>query len=83
MEPTTNEREAEDQTPVPNESEGQEIINLDYQLARDRPRRQISPPERYGYADLICYALNVRSARLGTKELQGSIRKQGLTEGNE
>jgi len=58
VEPTTDEREWEDQTPVLDESEGQEIINPDYQLARDRPRRQINPPDRYSYADLICYALN-------------------------
>jgi len=58
VEPTTNEREGKDQTPVPNESEGQEIIDPDYQLARGMQRRQINPPERYNYADLICYALN-------------------------
>jgi len=55
VDPTTDEREGEDQTPVPDESEGQEIIDLDYQLARDRQRRQIIQPVRYGYADLICY----------------------------
>jgi len=38
VEPTTDEREGEDQTSVPDESEGQEIIDLDYQLARDRQR---------------------------------------------
>jgi len=58
VEPTTDEREGEDQTLVPDENEGQEIINPDYQLARDSQRRQINPPERYSYADLICYALN-------------------------
>ena len=56
MEPITDEREGEDQTQVPDESEGQEIIDPDYQLARDRQKRQINPPERYGYANLICYA---------------------------
>ena len=29
----------------------------DYHLTRDRERRQIRPPQRYGYADLIAYAL--------------------------
>ncbi|KAH9705555.1 hypothetical protein KPL70_011923 [Citrus sinensis] len=29
----------------------------DYHLARDRERRQIRPPQRYGYANLIAYAL--------------------------
>ena len=29
----------------------------DYHLTRDRIRRQIKPPQRYGYADLIAYAL--------------------------
>jgi len=51
VEPTTDEREGEDQTPVPDESEDQEIIDHDYQLSRDRKRRQTRPPERYGYAD--------------------------------
>jgi len=53
VEPTIDEREEEDQTPVPDESEGQKIINPDYQLARDRQRRQIDPPERYNYVDII------------------------------
>lgn len=69
VEPTTDEREGEDQTPVPDESEGQETIDPDYQLARDRIRRQINPPVRYGYADLICYALNA------AEELQDSEPK--------
>ena len=29
-----------------------------YNLARDRQRRMIRPPQRFGHADLICYALN-------------------------
>ena len=29
----------------------------DYHLTRDRERRHIRPPQRYGYADLIAYAL--------------------------
>jgi len=69
VEPTIDEREGEDQTPVPDESEGQEIINPDYQLARDTPSRQINPPETYGYANLICYALNA------AEEVHDSERK--------
>jgi len=30
VEPTTDEKEGEDRTPVPDESEGQEIINPNY-----------------------------------------------------
>lgn len=29
----------------------------DYQLTRDRDKRQIRPTKKYGYADLIVYAL--------------------------
>ena len=29
-----------------------------YNLARERQRRIIRPPQRFGHADLICYALN-------------------------
>lgn len=31
----------------------------DYNLTRDRVRRNIKPPQRYGYADMISYALQV------------------------
>ena len=31
----------------------------DYQLVRDRKRRAIRPPARFGYVDLIAYALSV------------------------
>ena len=47
-----------DQTPIPDESGSQEIINPDYELARDRQMREINPPKRYGCASLICYTLN-------------------------
>ncbi|KZV37190.1 hypothetical protein F511_15110 [Dorcoceras hygrometricum] len=33
----------------------------DYQLTRDRQRRAAKPTQRYGYADLITFALNVAS----------------------
>lgn len=36
--------------------------NQGYQLARDRQRRLIKPPQRYGHhADLVAYALTVAS----------------------
>ncbi|PNX59901.1 hypothetical protein L195_g059917, partial [Trifolium pratense] len=58
VDPSTYEREKEDETQVPDESGSDEAIVSDYQLARDRERRVIRPPNRFGYADLICYALN-------------------------
>ncbi|WJX42094.1 hypothetical protein P8452_29365 [Trifolium repens] len=59
VEPSTDEREEEEEeTLEPVESGSQTITAPDYQLARDRERRVITPPNRYGYADLICYALN-------------------------
>ena len=30
-----------------------------YRLVRDRAKRQVKAPQRYGYADLIAYALSV------------------------
>jgi len=57
VELTTDEGEEEDQTLVSDESGIQEIIAPDYQLARDRESREINPPKRYDYADLICYAM--------------------------
>ncbi|KAH9662167.1 hypothetical protein KPL70_024758 [Citrus sinensis] len=45
------------------ESEEHEVLELpqadlqSYQLARDRVRREVRAPVRYGYADLIAYAL--------------------------
>ncbi|CAJ2640159.1 unnamed protein product [Trifolium pratense] len=58
VEPSIDEREKEDETQVPDESGSDETTVPDYQLARDRERRVIKPPNRLGYADLICYALN-------------------------
>lgn len=37
-----------------------------YNLVRDRERRQIRPPQRFGYADLIAYALNMELDDQGT-----------------
>ncbi|PNX72588.1 copia LTR rider, partial [Trifolium pratense] len=58
VEPSTDERENEDETQVPEESGSGETTVPDYQLARDREMRVIKPSNRFGYADLICYALN-------------------------
>ncbi|CAJ2636069.1 unnamed protein product [Trifolium pratense] len=58
VEPSIDEREKEDETQVPDESGSDETTVPDYQLARDRERRVSKPPNRLGYADLICYALN-------------------------
>ncbi|CAJ2651441.1 unnamed protein product [Trifolium pratense] len=58
VEPSIEEREQEDETQVPEESGSDEVTVPDYQLARDRERRVIHPPNRFGYADLICYTLN-------------------------
>ena len=33
----------------------------DYQLARDRTRREIRSPARFAHADLIAYAFNIGS----------------------
>ena len=59
-----NEKEAtsDDERPT-TESEEHEVSKLpqadlqSYQLARDRVRREVRAPVRYGYADLITYAL--------------------------
>ena len=54
--------EVVDSGDINNESEVQDVIQLEseiqsYQLARDRVKRPMRPPRRYGYADLITYAL--------------------------
>ncbi|MCH79395.1 hypothetical protein A2U01_0000144 [Trifolium medium] len=58
VEPSTDERKEEDQTQVHEESGRKETTAPHYQLARDRDMRVNTPPKRYSYADLICYALN-------------------------
>ena len=54
--------EAADSSEINDESEAQDATQLEsqlqsYQLARDRVKRPTRPPRRYGYADLITYAL--------------------------
>lgn len=41
------------------EDSTQDLTLQDYQLARDRERRQGKAPQIFGYADLIAYALSV------------------------
>ncbi|MCI95845.1 hypothetical protein A2U01_0117144, partial [Trifolium medium] len=48
VEASTDEREKEDETQVPEESGRDETTAPDYQLARDRERRAIHPPNRFG-----------------------------------
>ncbi|CAJ2668093.1 unnamed protein product [Trifolium pratense] len=69
VEPSTDEREKEDKTQVPDESGSDETTVPDYQLARDRERRVIRPPNRLGYADLICYALNAAEEAMNEEML--------------
>lgn len=33
----------------------------EYQLVRDRQKRAVKPPEKYGYADMISFYLTVAS----------------------
>ena len=44
---------------VPASGQANEEATQDYCLARDRGKRTIKPPERYGHANLISYALIV------------------------
>lgn len=51
-------RQDTDQIEVLEENQAEPTIN-DYNLVRDRARGNIVPPRRFGYADLICYVLNI------------------------
>lgn len=51
------EQEIEDQ----NEASSGDNPDNDYSLCRDRERKKIKPPQRFGYADMIAYALNAAS----------------------
>ncbi|CAJ2663689.1 unnamed protein product [Trifolium pratense] len=49
----------------------------DYQLVRDRERRSVKPPERYGYEDLAAYALLTSSGDPSTfREAMASQEKE-------
>lgn len=43
--------------------------NVDYMLTRDRVRRQIRPPNKFGYADIIAFALTAASEAYGDEPL--------------
>lgn len=47
------------------EQQPEPVVN-DYNLVRDRARRNIIPPRRYGQADLIYYALNIGEGDQGS-----------------
>jgi len=48
----------EDETLASNTSGTKPVVDPDYLLARERERRTITTPRRYGYVDLVCYGLN-------------------------
>uniref|UniRef100_A0A803PV82 Retroviral polymerase SH3-like domain-containing protein n=1 Tax=Cannabis sativa TaxID=3483 RepID=A0A803PV82_CANSA len=52
-----------EQEVVNSESEPDEDNHMDYELVRDRKRREFKPPLRYGFVDVVHYALNI--AELG------------------
>jgi len=56
--PNEEKDDVEDEASTSDTSGTQLVVDPDYLLARDRERRTITPPKRYGYADLVCYALN-------------------------
>uniref|UniRef100_A0A803NSH5 Reverse transcriptase Ty1/copia-type domain-containing protein n=1 Tax=Cannabis sativa TaxID=3483 RepID=A0A803NSH5_CANSA len=49
----------EEQEAIDSASDPDEDSNMDYELVRDRKRRAIKPPLRYGIADVVHYALNI------------------------
>src|SRR4030065_1271202 len=58
--------DVDDEISTSRSSGTQPMVDLDYLLARDRERRTIVAPRRYGYVDLVSYALNA------AEELQDS-----------
>ena len=56
--PNEEKDDAEDEASTSDTSGTQPVVDPDYLLARDRERRTITTPSRYGYADLVCFALN-------------------------
>jgi len=56
--PNEEKYDVEDEASTSNTSGTQPVVDLDYLLARDRERRTITAPRRYGYANLVCFALN-------------------------
>ena len=56
--PSEEEGDVEDEASTSEPSGTQPVVDPDYLLARDRERRAITTPSRYGYADLVSFALN-------------------------
>jgi len=66
-----------------------EIAKSSYNLVRDREKRQTKEPQRYNYADIIAYALNLEidnqgidpiSYKEGTSGPDGDNWKAAMTE---
>ena len=47
-----------DSTPKPTSQPVTTSQQPQYSIAKDRPRREVRPPQRYAEADLVAYALN-------------------------
>ena len=60
----------------------QKLLMNDYLLSRDMSRRVIKPPQRFGYVDLIAYALNSTSEFLDKepRDHKEFMRSQNKTE---
>jgi len=56
--PSEEEDDVEYEASTSETSGTQPVVDLDYLLARDREKRTITAPSRYGYADLVSFALN-------------------------
>ena len=56
--PNEEKDDVEDEASTSDTSGTQPVVDPDYLLARDRERRTIMAPRRYGYADLVCFPLN-------------------------
>ena len=79
--------ETADSSVINDESETQDATQLEseiqgYQLARDRAKRPIKPSRRYGYADLITYALEAaheiddEEPKIFNEAIQSKFRKE-------
>jgi len=56
--PCEEEDDVEDEASTSETSGTQPVVDPDYLLARDRERRTITTPSRYGYVDLVSFVLN-------------------------
>ncbi|KAK2998323.1 hypothetical protein RJ639_023125 [Escallonia herrerae] len=48
--------------------ENKEPQEQQYNIARNRPKREIRPPQKYGYADIVAYAFSVAESIKGLKQ---------------